>query len=109
VAAKPVEEKKEVKEEKEEKKEAEPAQTKKVSGSAVYAAQKCGACHGADGKGKAKNSPDFTDAAWQKKTSDAHMITQIKNGKDPVMPPYKDKLNDAEIKAVVAYIRSFAK
>jgi cbb3-type cytochrome c oxidase subunit III len=92
----------------EKKEETKPAE-KKVNAAALYTAQKCGGCHGADGKGKVKNSPNFADPAWQKKTSDAHMIEQIKKGKDPVMPGYASKLSDAEIKALVGFIRSFAK
>ncbi len=81
----------------------------KVSGAAVYGAQKCGLCHGPDGKGKVKDVPDFTDAAWQQKTSDAAMTEQIKKGMLPKMPAYEGKVSDAEIKALIRYIRSFAK
>jgi mono/diheme cytochrome c family protein len=74
-------------------------------------APKCASCHEADGKGKkaiSKDMPDFTDAAWQKKATDAEMTETIKNGHKP-MPPYKDKLSDDQIKALVAYVRKFAK
>ncbi|HKP88098.1 MAG TPA: c-type cytochrome [Blastocatellia bacterium] len=85
-----------------------------TDGAALFKANNCAACHGEDGKGnptmkaKMKDLPDFTDAAWQKKTTDADMIETIKNGHKP-MPAYKDKLNDDQIKAVVAYVRTFAK
>lgn len=81
----------------------------KVDAAAIYDAQKCGICHGPDGKGKVKGTPDFSDAAWQTKTTDAEMINQIKKGKVPQMPAYESKLNDAEITALVAYIRAFKK
>ena len=77
-------------------------------------APKCASCHRADGKGveamkaSMKDLPDFTNAAWQKKATDAEMIETIKNGHKP-MPAYKDKLNDEQIKALVAYARSLAK
>jgi cbb3-type cytochrome c oxidase subunit III len=80
-----------------------------IDAASLYVAQKCIGCHGPDGKGKVKGVPDFTDAAWQKKESDADLISQIKKGAPPKMPSYKDKLNDAEIKALVAYVRAFAK
>ena len=76
-------------------------------------APKCASCHRADGKGveamkaSMKDLPDFTDAAWQKKATDAEMIETIKNGHKP-MPAYKDKLTDDQIKALVAYVRKFA-
>jgi cbb3-type cytochrome c oxidase subunit III len=70
---------------------------------------KCASCHQPDGKGKQgiKEIPNFTDAAWQKKTTDAEMIKTIKEGHKP-MPAYKDKLSDDQIKALVAYVRKFA-
>lgn len=76
-------------------------------------APKCASCHGADGKGvpamkaNMKDLPDFTDAAWQKKETDAELIETIKNGHKP-MPAYKDKLTEDQIKALVAYVRKFA-
>jgi mono/diheme cytochrome c family protein len=79
-----------------------------IDAAALYTANKCATCHGADGKGKIKGARDFTDATWQKKESDAELAATIKNGKKP-MPPYGDKLKDDEIKALVAYVRSFAK
>ncbi len=79
-----------------------------IDGAALYTSNKCATCHGADGKGKIKDARDFTDAAWQKKESDAELAAVIKNGKKP-MPPYGDKLNADEIKALVAYVRLFGK
>jgi cbb3-type cytochrome c oxidase subunit III len=79
-------------------------------GAALYQSLGCAVCHGADGKGnpQMKDIPNFADAAWQKKTDDAAMINVIKNGKPP-MPAYKNRLTDEQIKALVAYIRAFAK
>lgn len=79
-------------------------------GAALYQSLGCAVCHGADGKGnpQMKDIPNFADAAWQKKTGDAAMSNVIKNGKPP-MPAYKNRLTDEQIKALVAYIRAFAK
>lgn len=79
-------------------------------GAALYEARNCNVCHGADGKGNAqmKNVPNFTDAAWQRKTTDAEMINVIRNGKPP-MPAYTKQLTDDQVKSVIAYIRSLAK
>lgn len=79
-----------------------------IDAAALFASNKCATCHGADGKGKLKGARDFTDAAWQKKESDAELAAAIKNGKKP-MPPYGDKLKEDEIRALVGYVRSFAK
>jgi mono/diheme cytochrome c family protein len=87
-----------------------------IDAAALYnneTAPKCASCHNADGKGNPamktsmKDLPDFTDAAWQKKETDAELIETIKNGHKP-MPAYKDKLSDDQIKALVAYVRKFA-
>ena len=79
-------------------------------GASLYQSLGCAVCHGADGKGNAqmKDIPNFTDAAWQKKASDAEITAVIQNGKPP-MPAYKSRLTDEQIKALVTYIRSFAK
>jgi mono/diheme cytochrome c family protein len=79
-----------------------------VDGASLYTANKCATCHGADGKGKIKDARDFTDTAWQNKQSDADLAAAIRNGKKP-MPPYGDKLNADEIRALVAYVRAFGK
>jgi cytochrome c553 len=78
----------------------------------------CAACHGSDGAGHTKvgrmvKVTDLTDAAIQKSFSDEVAFADIKGGltKDGViqMKPFKDKLSDAEIKALVAYVRTLAK
>ncbi|MBI3652329.1 MAG: c-type cytochrome [Acidobacteria bacterium] len=71
-------------------------------------ADKCAVCHGNDGKGKLKGTPDFTNAEWQKKETDAEFTETIKAGKKP-MPPFGGKLSEEQIKSLVAYVRSLAK
>jgi len=89
----------------------EAAKPAAVDAAALFNANKCAGCHGPDGKGnpKIKGVPDFTDAAWQKKESDAELTKTIKEGKKPIMPAFGTKLSDAEVKALVAYVRKFAK
>lgn len=81
-----------------------------ADGAALFTANKCVGCHGAEGKGNPniKGVPNFTDASWQKKTTDQEMIETIKNGHKP-MPAYKDKLSEEQIRALVAHVRSFAR
>ena len=78
----------------------------------------CQKCHGADGKGQTKMGrqsgvKDYTDPKVQAKLKDENAIKIIKEGiveKDKKkMDPYKDKLTDEEIKALIAYIRGFKK
>lgn len=81
--------------------------------------KECQSCHGKDGKGRTKAGrkagvKDFTDLEYQKKLTDEQMFKQIKMGmKDEdgkeKMKAYGDKLKDEEIKALVAYVRKFAK
>jgi len=78
---------------------------------AIYKA-KCASCHGADGTGqtaagKSMKLRDLGSADVQKQSdADLYKITADGKGK---MPPYKAKLSDAEIKALVAHMRTFAK
>lgn len=71
----------------------------------------CVVCHGADGTGtptgKALKAPDLHSDAVQKMT-DQQISDQISNGKNN-MPPFKNTLNAAQIKSLVAYVRTFKK
>lgn len=73
----------------------------------VYKA-KCAMCHGADAKGKMAGTHDWTSADVQK-MSDADLTKLIVDGKPPKMPAQKGKLTDAQVKEMVAYIRSLKK
>ena len=73
-------------------------------------AQNCGSCHGKDGSGtttmgKKLGLKDYTK---EQGFSDAEAANVIKNGKGK-MKGYKDKLSDADVKALVAYVRSLKK
>lgn len=70
--------------------------------------QKCSMCHGPDGKGFAAiKTPDFTDPKVQASLTDEQIVETIKNGKKGTpMPPFKDKLKDEEIQALLKHIRS---
>ncbi|PYQ31770.1 MAG: cytochrome C [Acidobacteria bacterium] len=80
-------------------------------GAAIFKS-KCAMCHGPDGAGQTtmgKNLKlrDLRSADVQKQT-DAELTKIISDGKGK-MPAYKGKLTDAEIKALVAFIRTFKK
>jgi mono/diheme cytochrome c family protein len=80
--------------------------------------QHCASCHGKDGKGnttmgKKLGVKDYHDAKVQAAFSDSEMVRAIKegvktNGKE-TMKPFGNKLSDADIKALLAYIRAFKK
>ena len=81
----------------------------------------CVSCHGADGKANgaaamAMNPKprNFTDKAWQKSVDDAHITKVIAEGGasvglSPTMAPWGAVLSADDVKAVVKYVRSFAK
>ncbi|HME34730.1 MAG TPA: cytochrome c [Candidatus Sulfotelmatobacter sp.] len=73
---------------------------------ATYKA-KCAMCHGADGKGGKMGTRDFASAEVKAET-DAQLTDIITKGKGK-MPSYTGKLSDADIKGLVAYIRTLAK
>src|SRR5512132_2453359 len=81
-------------------------------------AQNCASCHGKDGSGNTMMGEklgvkDYHDAKVQAAFSDAEAERAIKegvktNGKE-TMKPFGSKLSEADIKALVAYVRSFKK
>jgi cytochrome c553 len=88
-----------------------------ADGKATYE-KDCAKCHGADGKGettmgKRYKAKDYTDAKVQAELKDEAAVKAIKEGyKDKdgkvVMKP-AEGLSDDDIKAVVAYMRTFKK
>jgi cytochrome c6 len=73
---------------------------------ATYKA-KCAMCHGADGKGGKMGTRDFASAEVKAET-DAQLTDIITKGKGK-MPAYTGKLTDADIKGLVAYVRTLGK
>ena len=78
----------------------------------------CAKCHGADGKGETKmgkklGAKDYTDAKVQADLKDDAAIKAIKEGLKnkegtELMKP-AEGLTDADIKGLVAYMRTFKK
>ncbi len=87
----------------------------KLSGKAVYN-QTCIACHGADGKGTLPGAPDFSSAKGPLSQTDDILVKHVTDGfqspGSPMAMPAKGgntALTDADIRAVVKYLRSFSK
>lgn len=88
----------------------------KADTKALYDDQ-CAKCHGVDGKGQTKmgkklGAKDYTDAKVQAEMKDdkAFKITKegLKEGDKVIMKP-AEGLTDDQIKALVAYMRTFKK
>jgi mono/diheme cytochrome c family protein len=80
--------------------------------------QHCASCHGKDGSGstmmgKKLGVKDYRDSKVQAAFSDAEAMRAIKEGVKTsgkeTMKPFGIKLSEADIKALVAYVRSFKK
>ncbi len=78
----------------------------------------CAKCHGADGKGQTKmgiklGAKDYTDAKVQAELKDDAALKAIKDGlkdkDDKVLMKPAENFSDADIKALVTYMRTFKK
>lgn len=84
--------------------------SKRKDAATIYKSQ-CASCHGKDGrantlKAKFNGAKDLTKASWQESTSDEHIFNAISNGQKK-MPAFGNKLSQAEIESLVAYVRRF--
>jgi mono/diheme cytochrome c family protein len=76
----------------------------------------CASCHGADGRGSWRawlfmiRPGNLADAAQMRSYSDRYLFDLIKYGGSPIgrpgMPAFGEALSDAEIEALVRYIRA---
>jgi cbb3-type cytochrome c oxidase subunit III len=77
-------------------------------------AKSCSPCHGKEGEPNAvfakQGVRNFKDAAWQKATTDAQIVTTIREGKKgTMMASFEKQLSAEEIKALAAYVRTLGK
>ncbi|HEU5350789.1 MAG TPA: cytochrome c [Terracidiphilus sp.] len=76
----------------------------------------CALCHGEDGNGQtdvAKSMnltlQNWTDGKVLAAKSDQELFSEIRKGKTPMPPEPEDRATDAQVRALVLYIRSMAK
>jgi mono/diheme cytochrome c family protein len=73
--------------------------------------QHCAKCHQADGKGSPQarglypEIPDFSDAGWQKRHTDARLMTSILQGKGDGMPGFRDKISKEQAQSLTKHVR----
>ena len=75
--------------------------------------KRCVICHGEDGSGQTDlgsglGASDFSDKGVQDGITDEQIVEQIANGSDKMFP-FKDKLSEEEMHALVPIIRAFGK
>jgi len=70
----------------------------------------CAACHGIDGKGnQAIGAPNLTDDIWLYGWGENAIVAMVNNGKVNQMPPQADKLTDAQVDVLTAYVWGLSK
>lgn len=96
------------------------AQGDPAKGKEFYA-KHCAGCHGPAGKGdgpaaKAINPKpnDLTNKAYMAGLKDQYLFDLIQKGgaavgKSPLIPPFGSKMKDAEIRDLIAYLKTLAK
>ncbi len=69
----------------------------------------CAACHGADGKGNtAMGAPNLTDNIWLYGGHENAVKETIANGRNGVMPAWKDILGNDKVHLISAYVYSLS-
>ncbi|MBV7377534.1 cytochrome-c oxidase, cbb3-type subunit III [Maritimibacter dapengensis] len=75
-----------------------------AAGETVFA-DNCSSCHMEDGSGdREQGAPNLTDAIWLYGGSQEQIESSVRVGPYGVMPNWNTRLDDAEIKAVAAYV-----
>ncbi|CAB0149948.1 Cbb3-type cytochrome c oxidase subunit CcoP2 [Pseudidiomarina piscicola] len=65
----------------------------------------CSACHGQDGKGNQQlGAPNLTDNVWLYGASQAAIEETLMNGRNGVMPAWKDILGEDKVHVISAYV-----
>ena len=65
----------------------------------------CAACHGPEGKGnQMMGAPNLTDGIWLHGAGEKNIMAMINNGKMNQMPAQADKLSEAQIHVLTAYV-----
>ncbi len=67
----------------------------------------CAACHGAQAKGnQAIGAPDLTDAVWLYGSAEETIAEAIRNGRNNMMPAQQERLGEAKVHLLAAYVYS---
>jgi cytochrome c oxidase cbb3-type subunit III len=76
-----------------------------ASAGATVFADNCASCHADDGTGmRDLGAPNLTDAIWLYGGDTATLTETVTNARYGVMPHWKDRLTEAQIRAVATYV-----
>jgi cytochrome c oxidase cbb3-type subunit 3 len=76
-----------------------------AAGATVWLDAGCGGCHMDDGSGdRSQGAPNLTDAIWLYGGSRAAIIETVYYSRFGVMPGWKDRLSEDEIRAVTFWV-----
>lgn len=69
----------------------------------------CAGCHGADGSGNhATGAPNLTDNIWLYGGNEKAVTETLANGRNGVMPNFKERLGEDKVHVVAAYVYSLS-
>ena len=71
-------------------------------GERLFAAY-CATCHGSDARG-ARGFPNLRDDDWLYGGAPEHIVATLTNGRNGIMPPWKELLSEDDIRAVSKYV-----
>jgi cytochrome c oxidase cbb3-type subunit 3 len=67
----------------------------------------CAACHGPEAKGNpAMGAPNLTDSIWLYGSAEETIAEGIRNGRNNMMPAQKERLGEAKVHLLAAYVYS---
>lgn len=82
-----------------------PEDASKVAAGAQVFADNCVACHGEDGTGdREQGAPNLADAIWLYGGDYASLTDTVTYSRFGVMPPWTNRLSEAQIRAVATYV-----
>jgi cytochrome c oxidase cbb3-type subunit 3 len=83
----------------------EPQDASKVAAGETVYLDNCAACHGENGGGdQIQGAPNIADAIWLYGGDYDTLMETVTYSRYGAMPPWKDRLSEAEIRAVSAYV-----
>ena len=76
----------------------------------IFTSNICVACHGPDGAGNPLlGAPALNDAIWTYGGERAEVVESIANGRTGVMPAFGTRLDETQIRLLVAWLKSGAR